>query len=111
MLFKYRIVILSLSILLMGNPIHGSDYESFDSAGISGVFQTAGYAGLASFGLGFDYSRFSSDILLGYVPESVGGEELWSLTCKLNLTLFDIKNRDTQYGIYIGVILLYSFKT
>lgn len=70
------------------------------------VTQTGGYVGFTTLGVGYDINKhYQTDIVLGYVPALVGGENLWSLTWKNSMKL------KTHYGItpYVGASLLYSF--
>ena len=53
------------------------------------VSQTAGYVGFVSAGAGAEIGNYwSTDLIAGFVPESVGGEDLWSLTWKNTANLY-----------------------
>ena len=74
-----------------------------------GVLHTASYAGLIAPGVGLGYGWASCDLLLGYVPQSVGGEDLWSLALKPGITLFGIETADWLIEFRAGSSFLYSF--
>ena len=73
------------------------------------VFQTAGYAGLFVSGVSAHYGRLSCDLLIGYVPESVGGEDLWSLTIKPLVSLHRFEILQKPLSLYAGISFLFSF--
>lgn len=67
------------------------------------VGQSAGYVGLLAGGVGYQVNdRHSVDLLLGYTPQIVAGEEsVWSLAIKNSLRI--------AYPIYVGLNILYAF--
>ena len=76
---------------------------------VHATIQTAGYAGLVSAGLGFDSGRWSHDALVGFVPASTGGEDLWSLTARTSYGLHKMHHLNTEYRAYVGLSLHCSF--
>lgn len=54
------------------------------------TLQTAGFAGLAAGGAGYDLGRnHSLSLLLGYVPSGIAVEELWQLSLKYEYRAMD----------------------
>ena len=70
------------------------------------VTQTGGYTGLATIGVGYDIGKYyRTDVIAGYVPEIVGGEDLWSLSWKNTF----VAPKMGRIEPYLGLNLLYSF--
>lgn len=46
------------------------------------VLQSGGYLGYIAVGMGKDFGRHKINMLIGYVPEDVGGIEIWQLDFK-----------------------------
>jgi len=97
-------------LLLAGYELHGSqEVMSLPSKTCHLVFQTAGFAGFVSGGIGCDLGdRFTMDLLLGYIPEFLGGEDFFSFTLKASFAFLASRDIDTGYRAYAGVSLIYS---
>ena len=78
------------------------------------VAQTAGYLGFIAMGMGRDYQRHTISALLGYVPEGIGGVEIWQLSLKYEwhpftaIPLEDQRNNTKLNPFYIGMSLIYG---
>ena len=69
------------------------------------VSQYGGFIGYLSLGVEYNLNeRYSTSMIGGYVPEAIGGEDLWSIAWKNNLNL----TNDTPYVPYVGAGLVYS---
>ncbi len=73
--------------------------------------QTGGYAGFTSLGLGSTFfdGAYNTAGLVGYVPEFIGGENLWSLTLKNDLRWTTSVGSFDYTPIYGGFNLILSF--
>lgn len=78
--------------------------------------QSGGYVGYLSAGAGYWLSaKWDTEFLLGYVPESEGGEEIWQATWKNSIHPFKYrfggrgKNRKEISVPYIGAAIIYGF--
>jgi len=81
------------------------------------VAQSAGYVGFIAVGMGRDFQRHTISALLGYVPEEIGGVELWQLSLKYEwhpfaaIPLDDPSNNIKLNPFYIGTSLIYGRHT
>ena len=75
----------------------------------SATIQAAGYAGLVAAGPGLESGRWSHDALVGYVPATIGGEDLWSLTIGTSYGLPVSHHHTVEYRAYVGASLHCSF--
>lgn len=81
------------------------------------VVQSAGYLGFIAAGMGRDYQGHTISALLGYVPEGIGGVEIWQLSLKYEwhpFTDIPIYNQNQSIRLdpfYIGMSLIYGMHT
>jgi len=69
-------------LLLLATPARGETYIQA---------QNAGYAGLIALGAGVESETFGVSGMVGYVPELIAGEDLWSLTVKPEVRFWYMK--------------------
>ena len=78
------------------------------------VLQSAGYLGYIAVGVGKDFGRHKINFMIGYVPENVGGIEIWQLDLKYDWHPFDEipfgsqGENSTIDPFYIGLSMIYS---
>lgn len=75
------------------------------------ISQIAGYSGLVAFGAGSDFGHYwTTDLMIGFVPEAIGGENLWSITFKntIHPESYLIDDDFSWRPIYLGVSVIYS---
>lgn len=75
------------------------------------ISQTAGYVGYVSLGAGYFLTkRWETDLLFGYVPEFIGGDDIYQISWKNSLHPFGLKRYgDFRYSpIYIGITTIYG---
>lgn len=79
------------------------------------ILQSAGYLGFVAMGVGKSFGRHKVNMLLGYVPEDVGGVEIWQYGFKYEWH----PSKDIPLGIpeenirldpfYIGMSIIYGY--
>lgn len=78
------------------------------------ILQSAGYLGFIAVGVGSDFGRHKINMLIGYVPEDVGGVEIWQYNLKYDWhPLQTISYGGPQENIlldpfYAGISVIYS---
>lgn len=78
------------------------------------VLQTGGYLGFVTVGVGMDFERHKVDMLIGYVPESIGGIEIMQLDFKYDWHPFKAIQLETPYEnisidpYYLGFSIIYG---
>ena len=78
------------------------------------VLQSAGYHGFIALGVGMDFERHKINMLIGYVPEDIGGFEIWQYNFKYDWHPFQAIQLETPYEnisidpYYIGMSIIYS---
>ena len=81
------------------------------------VAQSAGYLGFIAAGMGRDYQGHTISTLLGYVPEGIGGVEIWQLSLKYewhpftDLPVYDQNKNIRLDPFYVGMSLIYGMHT
>lgn len=81
------------------------------------VAQSAGYLGFIAVGVGRDVQGHTLSALLGYVPEGLGGTEIWQLSLKYEwhpftaITLFEQPEHIKLNPLYVGMSLIYGIHT
>ncbi len=79
------------------------------------ILQSAGYLGFIAAGVGKDFGRHRINMLIGYVPEDVGGVEVWQYNFKygwhpsedIHLGVLDKNIRLNPF--YIGASAIYGY--
>lgn len=96
-LFVYILFILSISF-----PVSGVYAVDFFTT------QYGGYLGYVNAGIGWRYfNSWDSSFILGYVPENVGGKEIWSLSWKNDWHPFYEKG-STLDPVYLGAGIIFA---
>lgn len=79
------------------------------------VFQTAGYLGYIAAGVGRDFKNHDVNLLIGYVPEHIGGQEIWQLALKYAWHPFEGFGHTSVQGehsvwdpFYLGLSVIYG---
>lgn len=78
------------------------------------VLQSGGYLGFIAVGVGKDFGRHKINMLIGYVPEDVGGVEVWQYNFKYDwhpsqAIPFGSPQENIRLDpFYIGVSVIYS---
>ena len=78
------------------------------------VLQSGGYLGFVAIGMGMDFERHKVNMLIGYVPESIGGVEIMQLDFKYDWHPFQAIQLETPYEnfsidpYYIGMSIIYG---
>lgn len=77
------------------------------------IVQYAGSIGFASLGAGYSLGKgnFETDILLGYVPESIGGNHIWTAAVRANWLPWRIKTgkRTSIIPLTTGLMISHTF--
>ena len=119
MLFHISTMLVTF-ILLFLHPGMSTAAESFEEEKQKSrridhvVLQSAGYLGFIAVGVGKDLGRHKINMLIGYVPESIGGVEVWQLNFKYDWhPLQTIYFKASQENIrldpfYIGISVIYG---
>ena len=71
------------------------------------VLQSGGYLGYIAVGMGKDFGQHKIGMLIGYIPENVGGVELWQFNFKYDwhpcMSNWDRRGKETfGHGIQIA---------
>lgn len=77
------------------------------------VFQSGGDLGFIALGVGKDFGRHKIDMLIGYVPEDIGGVEIWQVDFKYGwhpsqTITFGTKKNIRLDPFYIGISVIYG---
>ena len=78
------------------------------------LVQSGGYHGFFAVGVGKDFGRHKINMLIGYVPEDVGGVEVWQFDFKYDwhpsqAILFGAPKENIRLDpFYIGISLIYG---
>lgn len=78
------------------------------------VLQSGGYLGYIAAGVGKDFGSHKLNLLIGYVPKSIGGVEIWQLDFKYDwhpsqaILLGTEKNNIWLDPFYIGISVIYG---
>ena len=104
-----------LLFLYLGMATAGTSSEEVESRLIDyTVLQSAGYLGFIAVGVGKDFGRHKINMLIGYVPEDVGGVEVWQYNLKYDWHPFQAIQLETPYEniwidpYYIGMSIIYG---
>lgn len=77
------------------------------------VVQYAGSIGLVSAGIGYGFGKgkFDADILLGYLPKKIGGDEIWTSALKVNWLPFQLtpNNDFSLIPLTTGIMVSHTF--
>ncbi len=112
--FKQIFLILFISISIFGKLAYGLDDGTLPWYVPHHVkLQFAGSIGFISPGIGYTFFKDRTEIELfgGYVPKSIGGATIRSMSLKLNGKIIKLKPWDqiTVYPLDLGVVLNYTF--
>lgn len=78
------------------------------------VLQSGGYLGFIAVGVGKDFGRHKINMLIGYVPEDVGGVEVWQFDFKYDwhpsqaIPFGDPQENIRLDPFYIGISVIYG---
>ena len=112
LLIKFLYVLFLFPACSATSQEHGN-YKRSPFLPSEAIVQYAGSIGFASLGAGYSLGRgnFETDILLGYVPKSIGGNHIWTVAVRANWLPWRIKTgkRTSIIPLTTGLMAGYTF--
>lgn len=119
MLFHLSSLVVTLTLLSLHPQMASADTLSEDENQESQLIdymllQSGGYLGFIAMGIGMDFERHKIGMMIGYVPENIGGVEITQLDFKYDwhpfqAIPFTISDKNTWIDpYYIGLSLIYG---